>query len=91
VQLTSALSRTRKLGKPIEVSGTLSNPNPFPISHIEVSFLHMCSGEQKGVVLFENKTAPPNKNMKWKATVTFDRGHLPEAFISMVNGWRKAQ
>jgi hypothetical protein len=91
VTITKAFSRTKKLGDPMEVSGTLSNPNDFAISNIEVTFMHMDAGEDKDVVLFENKPVPAKATVPWKASVIFERGHFPEALISMVGEWKKAQ
>lgn len=91
IEVTGAFSRTQKLGDPIQVSGKLSNPNPFPISTIEVSFLHLDAGESQSATLFEGKPVPANATRTWKVSVTFDRGHLPEAFIATVEDWKKVQ
>jgi hypothetical protein len=91
VKITRAFSRTKKLGDPMEISGTLTNPNDFAISNVEVTFMHIDAGEDKDVVLFENKPVPAKATVPWKVKVTFEKGHFPEALLSMVGGWKKAQ
>ena len=91
IQITSASSRTNKLGDPMEVSGTLSNPNDFAIANVKVTLMHMDVGENKEVVLFENKPAPAKATVPWKVSVTFEQGHPPEALLSLLDDWKKAQ
>jgi hypothetical protein len=88
---TEASSATKKLGDPIELAGTLHNPNAFSISDVEVEFLHVCTGEERTAILFKGKKVPPNSDAPWKVSVTFTKGHFPDALIHMVNEWKRAQ
>jgi chorismate synthase len=90
IKISSAVSKTKTLGDPIDLGGTIENTNPFAISHVEVQFLHVCTGETRTVTLFVNDKVPPRSVKEWQVAVTFREGHFPDALINILLGWKKA-
>ena len=88
VTVTSA--NPAPLGSPTILEGIVSNPNPFPITKVKVTFMHIDVGEDKDVVLFEKSSVPAKGQAPWKTSVTFEKGHPPDALISHLAGWERA-
>ena len=53
--------------------------------------MHLDAGETQPATLFEDKPVPARATRTWKVSVTFTRGHLPEAFLASVDDWQKAK
>ena len=91
IRITQAAANKSRLGDPIEITGTLTNLNDFPVSDVEVTLLHVDVGEQQEVVLFRGVAVAPKATGEWKVTVAFQKGHQPDALISLVGSFKRAQ